>query len=145
MPASAPIRLATPGDVPRLIEIRAAVRENRLSDPHSIGPADYAPFVAAGRCWVWEVRGRVEGFAALDSEAARIWALFVAPEAEGQGGGRALLGRLVDEARPRGLAELRLGTEPGSRAETFYRAAGWRAVGEDSRGDRLMRLRLRDG
>jgi GNAT superfamily N-acetyltransferase len=144
LPAPAPfsLRLARPGDIPRLIEIRAAVRENRLSDPLSIGAADYAPYVAAGRCWVWEAQGTVAGFAALDTGTASVWALFVAPEFEGRGAGRALLGRLLGDARRLGLTELRLTTEPASRAEHFYRAAGWQAIGQDAQGACLMRLTL---
>lgn len=141
-PDPASVRLARTADVPRLIAIRAAVRENRLSDPDSIAAADYAPYVDGGRCWVWVAKGEVAGFAALDPVAASVWALFVAPGWEGLGGGRALLERLVGEARRLGLAELRLATEPGSRAEHVYRAAGWEAAGEDRKGDRLMRLRL---
>jgi GNAT superfamily N-acetyltransferase len=141
-PGPASIRLAEPADVPRLIEIRAAVRENRLSDPSSIAAADYAPYVADRRCWVWAPDGEPAGFAALDPASATVWALFVAPEAEGQGGGRALLERLTAEARRRGLAELRLTTEPGSRAERVYRAAGWRATGEEAGGDIVIQLRL---
>ena len=143
LPAADPaIRLARPADVPRLVAIRAAVRENRLADPASIAAADYAPYIADGRCWVWAPDGAPAGFAALDSASATIWALFVAPEAEGQGGARALLAHLLAEARRRGLAELRLTTESGSRAELFYRAAGWEASGEQAEGGIVMRLRL---
>jgi GNAT superfamily N-acetyltransferase len=144
LPAADPasIRPARPADVRRLIAIRAAVRENRLSDPGSIAAADYAPFIADGRCWVWESDGRAEGFAALDADHASVWALFVAPEAEGRGGGRALLGRLVAEARARGLAELRLTTDAGTRAERFYRSAGWRAGGGEAEGGIVLRLTL---
>jgi len=143
LPDPAHIRPAGPGDIPRLIEIRASVRENRLSDPASIAAADYAPYVAGGRCWVWEeAEGEIAGFAALDAGAATVWALFVEPGAEGRGVGRALLERLTREARRLGLAELRLVTEPGSRAEQVYRAAGWAPAGEDGRGGRLMSLRL---
>jgi GNAT superfamily N-acetyltransferase len=142
LPAPASIRLARTGDVPRLVAVRAAVRENRLSDPASIAAADYVPYIAEAGCWVWEPDGAPAGFAALDFESATIWALFVAPEAEGQGGGRALLAALIAEARRRGLAELRLTTEPGSRAERIYRAAGWQATGESADGGIVMRLAL---
>jgi GNAT superfamily N-acetyltransferase len=136
------IRLARANDIPRLVEVRAAVRENRLADPASIAAADYLPYVADGRCWVWEADGEAAGFAALDAGGASVWALFVEPAAEGRGGGRALMERLLEEARRRGLAELRLTTEAGSRAERFYRQSGWEGVGEDSHGSRIMRLSL---
>ena len=128
-PDPASIRLAAPADVPRLVGIRAAVRENRLSDPASVVAADYAPYIADGCCWVWAPDGEPAGFAALDSASATVWALFVAPEAEGQGGGRALLEHLTAEARRRGLADLRLTTEPAAApSASTGRRDGRRAV-----------------
>ena len=144
MPAVDPaaVRLAQEGDIPRLMEIRVSVAENRLSDPGSIAAADYRRFVEDRRCWAWEADGAVSGFAALDADAASVWALFVLPDAQGRGGGRALLERLLGEARRRGLAEIRLTTEAGSRAELFYRAAGWEAAGREAEGELHLRLRL---
>lgn len=140
---AATIRPAVRADIPRLVAIRGSVRENRLSDERSIGPADYLPFIEGGRCWVAEdAGGSLIGFAALDAEAASVWALFVAPEAEGRGAGRALLDRLVDEACARDLTVLQLETEAGSRAERLYRAAGWMPAGADAKGTLLFRLAL---
>jgi hypothetical protein len=82
MNAMAEPRPARESDIPRLIEIRAAVRENRLTSA-TIGPDDYGPYVGDGRCWVWD-EGRVLAFAALDAETAAVWALFVDPVAEGR-------------------------------------------------------------
>ena len=46
------IRLATLADIPRLSEIRLAVRENQLSNPGRITVADYEDYVAGrGRSW----------------------------------------------------------------------------------------------
>jgi len=145
------LRLATPADIPRLIEIRGAVRENRLRDPASIGAGDYAPYVEDRRCWLWDEAGTVLGFAALDpasplglsgAAGAAVWALFVVPQAQGRGIGRALLGALVADARRLGLAALTLSTEKGSRAEAFYREAGWRGAGRDAHGDTMLALSL---
>jgi GNAT superfamily N-acetyltransferase len=136
------VRPARPADIPRLVEIRAAVRENRLADPCSIAAADYAPYIERGHIWVAGEEGAIAGFAALDAEAASVWALFVAPEAEGRGAGRLLLDRLVAEARRLGLPALRLTTEAGSRAERLYRAAGWTAMGRDSKETLTMQLEL---
>lgn len=135
------LRAAREADIPRLMEIRAAVRENRLTSM-TIGPDDYRPYVENARCWVAEADGTVQGFAALDAEAALIWALFVDPEAEGHGLGRALLARLIAEARARGLPALSLETEAGTRAEAFYRRAGWAVAGSDGKGSVLMILKL---
>ncbi len=123
----AELRPARESDIPRLMEIRAAVRENRLVSL-TIGPDNYGPYVADARCWVWD-EGRVHGFAALDAEAESVWALFVDPAAEGRGIGRTLLDRLVAEARRRGLRALTLETAAGTRAELFYLRAGWKKAG----------------
>ena len=134
-------RAAREDDIPRLMEIRAAVRENRLRG-RVIGPGEYGPYVADGRCWVWEKAGIVQGFAALDAKAASVWALFVAPDSEGSGIGRFLLDRLVAEARRRGLPALTLETAAGTRAERFYLRAGWRLAGKDRKGALKLRLPL---
>lgn len=136
------IRPALPADIPRLAAIRAAVRENRLSDPASIAPADYEPYISRGHLWVAEEGRAVLGFAALEADAASVWALFVDPQAEGRGIGRLLLARLVAEARALGLPALALSTEEGSRAERLYRATGWTAGHEDQQGMLRMRLGL---
>lgn len=133
----AELREARIEDIPRLIEIRAAVRENRLVSI-AIGPDDYGPYVADARCWVWD-EGRVHGFAALDAETASIWALFVDPAHEGRGLGSALLARLIAEARARGLRTLSLETEAGTRAEAIYRRHGFR---EAARDDNKLHMRL---
>jgi GNAT superfamily N-acetyltransferase len=132
------IRPARDADIPRLMQIRAAVRENRLVRL-AIGADDYRPYVADGRCWVCEQAGAVQGFAALDADAASVWALFVAPEAEGRGLGGLLLDRLIDEGRARGLAALSLDTEAGTRADAFYRSRGFTCAARDGDTVRLTR------
>lgn len=69
--------------------------------------------------------GRIAGFAALDVAGATVWALFVEPAAERLGIGRALLKQMIAAAIARHLARLELTTSPGTRAEAFYRVAGW--------------------
>jgi GNAT superfamily N-acetyltransferase len=135
------IRKAREADIPRLIEIRASVRENRLADAASIGAEAYRPYLVNGLCWVAQADGRIAGFAALDSAESSVWALFVAPEAEGRGHGRALLAHLTATARRLGLARLTLSTDAGSRAERLYRRAGWVEAGRDGAAV-LMRLPL---
>ena len=45
-----------------------------------------------------------------------------------------------------GHTRLDLGTQPGSRAEAFYRRAGWRPLGTglDAHGDQLFELLKKD-
>jgi GNAT superfamily N-acetyltransferase len=83
-------RRAVPSDIQRIMTIRHAVRENRLSDPNSVTAADCAAFIERSEIWVWEEDGLILGFSAGDVRIGWIWALFVAPGHEGRGIGRAL-------------------------------------------------------
>ncbi|MBL8675320.1 MAG: GNAT family N-acetyltransferase [Rhodospirillales bacterium] len=132
------IRDATTADIPRMIEIRAAVRENRLSDPARVTPADYRRRLDDGAIWVCEVDGRIDGFSACDSRDGSIWALFVDPGREGRGVGRALLARACAKLQAAGHATIKLSTDAGTRAERFYRANGWNDRGRDIRGEILF-------
>ena len=108
--------------------VRLNVRENRLSNPNKITEASYPPYVQANSAWVAEVDGLVVGFALIDGADRRVEALFVAPDAEGLGVGQALHARLLDWAKAQGIEELSLTTSKGTRAERFYRTAGWQTA-----------------
>ena len=88
-----------------------------------------------GRGWVVEEREEIVGFAIGDSRNGSIWALFVKPEHEGNGYGRQLHDTAVAWLWAEGLSHLWLTTEPGTRADQFYRAAGWRFVGPVAGGE----------
>ena len=81
------VRAACLADIPRIFDIRAAVRENRLADPSRVTHADAVWFVEAGALFVWEEAGQIGGFSAGDPRDGSIWALFVDPPWEGQGAG----------------------------------------------------------
>jgi hypothetical protein len=57
---------ATSGDIPRLVEIRAAVRENILSDPNSVTTADIQWFIDKSTIWTWVEDGNIYRFSAGD-------------------------------------------------------------------------------
>jgi GNAT superfamily N-acetyltransferase len=141
MSATSELRPARETDIRRLMEIRAAVRENRL-ESLTLGADDYLPYIADARCWVWDEAGIVLGFAALDAASASVWALFVMPGSEGRGIGRALLAQTVAEARSRGLPALTLETASGTRAERVYRRGGWQGAGRGAKGTLRLRLPL---
>lgn len=129
------IRAAAADDVPAMHRIRSAVQENRLSNRAAITESDYLPYVHAGDTWVAQAGGGIVGFAALDRAAGSVWALFVAPDAEGLGIGRALHDALIRSARAQGPRTLSLSTAPGTRAEHFYERAGWRNAGFTEAGE----------
>jgi len=136
------LREATPRDIPRLQEIRGAVRENVLSNPALVTLGDYeAHILGHGRTWVAEVDGEIVGFSSADGERATIWALFIDPAHEARGLGRQLLARAVEWLWSRGAAEIALTTAPGTRAERFYRAAGWTVTGMVGREYRFVLAR----
>ena len=102
------------------------MRENRLGDPTRITEDSYRPFIEAGSAWVaLGPNQKVIGFSALDQATKGVWALFVDPDHEGAGIGRALHDTLLDWAVSHGMQALWLETAPGTRAEQFYRSAGW--------------------
>ncbi len=120
--------------------VRLAVRENRLTTS-ALTEEHYIPAIeATGRGWVIEQKDEVVAFAVGNAESGNIWALFVHPEHEGQGFGRALQKVMVGWLFGRGLARLHLATEPDTRAQRFYEATGWRCVGNDVAGDAIYEL-----
>lgn len=136
------LRSATLADIPRLREIRAAVRENVLSTPGRVTVADYeAHIIGHGRTWVAEHDGRIVGFASADGATASIWALFVDPDHAGHGHGRRLLDAAVAWLWAAGAAAIVLTTGPGTRAEAVYRAAGWTVTGTTASGELAFELR----
>ena len=126
------VRIAAEADIPQMHRIRMSVRENRLADPSRVRPSDYRVTLAErGRGWVAEVDGRMAGFAVADLARSNIWALFVDPEMEGRGAGRALHGVMMGWMFASGAAAVWLSTDPGTRAERFYVSSGWRYAGEE--------------
>jgi GNAT superfamily N-acetyltransferase len=123
------LRRAIRDDLPRIAEIRHAVRENRLSRPDAIAEDEVLWFLDNPGIWVWDEDGRVLGFSAGDTRDGWIWALFIDPEQEGRGIGRALFAKACQVVRTAGHTHLRLRTSPGTRAARFYEAQGWRVTG----------------
>ncbi len=120
--------------------VRLAVRENILSDPGRITVADYAAALEdSGRTWVIELDGEIAAFA-TGYKTGNIWALFVHPDHEGRGYGKALHSTMIAWLWSLGLSRLWLTTAPGSRAERFYVSQGWVPCGIVPGGE--LRLEL---
>jgi len=139
---SATIRRARLADIAQIMAIRHAVRENRLSDPNSVTAAHCTEFIDRSEIWVWAEDDVILGFAAGDPNNGEIWALFVAPGHEGRGIGRALLSLACETLRNTGYNIVTLSTGKGTRAERFYREAGWIVIGRNSKGEVIFEKRL---
>jgi GNAT superfamily N-acetyltransferase len=133
--ASVNLRPAVAADVPEMLRVRAAVQENRLVS-RVIGPEEAQEAIErTGRGWVAEVDSQMAGFAIGNFDNGNIWALFMDPPFEGRGLARRLHDTMVNAMLDHGLPRLHLSTDPGTRAERFYRRAGWRDVGPAPGGE----------
>lgn len=129
------IREAVSADIRAMRDIRLRVRQNRLSDPSVITERDYHDFMAREtRSWVCEVDGVMAGFTMVDVEKQHLWALFVAPEQESKGIGRALHETMLTWYFTHS-EKLKLSTAPNTRAERFYRQAGYSVIGTTPSGE----------
>jgi GNAT superfamily N-acetyltransferase len=84
---------------------------------------------------VHEESDKVVAFGIADHARRNIWALFVAPGFEGQGIGSRLLEVMVTWLFEQGRERLWLTTEQNTRAERFYRAAGWQSAASAADGE----------
>src|SRR5688500_16080133 len=116
------IREAQLADIDTLAEVRYAVTENVLSNRALVTYDDYVEYLTRrGKGWVAEIEGRVVGFAIADLQNHNIWALFVHPDFDHQGVGRALHDTMLNWYFSQTKEPVWLGTAPGTRAEAFYR------------------------
>jgi GNAT superfamily N-acetyltransferase len=129
-------RIATSTDLPELGRVRMSVNENRLSDLTVLKPEDLERVIGGnGRSWVCEVNNRIVAFAMADLSNANVYGLFVEPGYERQGIGRLLHDTMMDWLFGAGVSQVWLSTDPNTRAESFYRRAGWIADGTRSNGE----------
>lgn len=116
-------------DIEGMHRVRKAVLENRLTS-NKIREEHYLPYLEElGRSWVAvNDANEVLGFAAGNRETGNIWALFVHPDAEGKGIGKALHDMMIAWLFSTGLQQLNLSTGANTRAQGFYERAGWALV-----------------
>ena len=124
------LQQATPSHIPQMQIVRNAVTENVLSNPALISDADYVPYITTnGQGWVYSINNTVVGFAIVDMQHHNVWALFVLPQYAQQGIGKQLHQAMLQWYFSQTNHTLWLGTEPGTRAYTFYQTQGWGQVG----------------
>jgi GNAT superfamily N-acetyltransferase len=129
-------RQAEKKDLLQIQRVRHSVNENILSDPALVTDADCAEYLEIrGRGWVCEKQLEIVGFAIADLREHNIWALFVRPEYEHRGIGKKLHDMMLNWYFSKTSEKVWLGTAPGTRAEIFYRKAGWKENGLHGKGE----------
>ena len=160
MPADAAfpytIRLATPGDVPRIavVEVEASRRFRQVglalaADLPPLPEQHVRAAQAAGRAWVAVEPGggQAVGFlvASVLDGAAHVDEIDVLPEHGGRGIGRRLLETLAGWAREEGLPAVTLSTFRRVLWNApFYARAGFRELGDDELTPALREIRERE-
>jgi GNAT superfamily N-acetyltransferase len=129
-------REAEIGDIPQIQVVRNAVTENTLSNPDLVPDKDVADYITnRGKGWVCEVEKTVVGFAIVSVADNNVWALFIQPGFDKKGIGKKLHDDMMDWYFSQTSTSIWLSTTPGTRAEQFYRKAGWVAAGEYGKGE----------
>jgi GNAT superfamily N-acetyltransferase len=126
-------------DIPEMHRVRTSVRENVLSDPTRVTPADYEQMMTSnrGKAWVYRLDGAIRGFSFADLEKRNLWALFVEPGFEGRGIGLLLHDCALGWMFENGVEKVWLTTDQNTRARKFYERAGWQATGIEGNECRL--------
>ncbi|WP_234684880.1 GNAT family N-acetyltransferase [Bradyrhizobium monzae] len=132
--------------------ILRALRETNAKDytdeiiarvEQSFSPKAVRSLIAARTVFVATIGNRLVGTASLDGSVVRT--VFVAPDIQARGIGKALIAEIEQIARARNIAAL---TVPSSvTAETFYARLGFKAVRDSYHGDErtIIMERLLDG
>jgi GNAT superfamily N-acetyltransferase len=130
------IRQALVTDIPQIQRVRNAVKENTLSDPALVPDADVADYITRrGRGWVTQSGDTITGFAIVSITDLNVWALFIEPGYDQQGRGRQLHDIMLDWYFEQTSEPVWLSTTPGTRADGFYRKAGWTEDGIYGKGE----------
>jgi GNAT superfamily N-acetyltransferase len=123
-------------DIPAIQIVRNSVKENVLSNPALGSDKDCEDYMfTRGKGWVCEIDGTITGFAIADLVNDNIWALFIHPDHEKKGIGKRLHYLMMEWYFLQGKQKAWLSTAPDSRAEGFYRIAGWKQTGITKTGE----------
>ena len=123
-------------DIPQIQIVRNTVTENTLSDPALVPDADVEDYITRrGKGWICEISNRIVGFSIVSVMDKNVWALFIQPGFEKKGIGRQLHDDMMNWYFSQTNETIWLGTAPGTRAEQFYRKAGWTEMGTHGKGE----------
>lgn len=130
------IREAHIDDIRQIQIVRNSVIENTLSDPALVSDEDCVEFLTKrGKGWVCAIGEEIVGFSIVDLTTNNIWALFVKPGFDKKGIGKQLHNIMLDWYFRQTQKAVWLGTAPHTRAESFYRKAGWVEIGTHGKGE----------
>lgn len=139
------IREAFIEDIAQIQLVRNSVRENVLSDPNLVPDEACKDFLTVrGKGWVCEINKEIVGFSIVDLEENNIWALFLKPTFEKQGIGKQLHDVMLDWYFDHTKVNVWLGTSPNTRAEKFYRNAGWTEIGTHGKNEIKFEMTCND-
>jgi GNAT superfamily N-acetyltransferase len=127
-----------PEDVTGTLEMRGRTRENavgpvELEEVYGVTEASVRAQMAGPLAgWIADAAGAIAGFAMGDAETGEVVVVALLPEWEGQGIGRGLLTRVMDDLIATGHRRLWLlaNPDPDVRASGFYAHLGWQNTGE---------------
>jgi GNAT superfamily N-acetyltransferase len=129
-------REAIINDIRAIQVVRNAVKENMLSDPALVSDKDCEDYMfTRGKGWVCTIGETIVGFSIADLVDDNVWALFIHPDHEKKGIGRRLHDLMMHWYFEQGKEKAWLSTAPNSRAEGFYRQAGWKETGITKTGE----------
>ncbi len=135
-------REARISDIPGMQIVRNLVKENMLSDPALVSDADCEEYISIrGKGWVCLYMNQVVGFAIADLQENSVWALFIHPDHEGKGIGLVLHTTMMGWYFSKTDKTAWLTTAPGTRAEQFYRKAGWKETGRKVNGEIIFEMK----
>ena len=136
------VREAIIEDIGQMHAVRTSVNENQLSDPNLVTPKDYEEYLLTrGKGWVALRNDVVAGFAIVDLKENNVWALFVQPAFERKGIGKMLHDEMINWYFTQTEKTIWLSTSPDTRAESFYKIAGWQQTGVQGNGELKFELR----
>lgn len=135
-------REATTADIPQIQIVRNSVKENTLSDPALVPDKDVEDYINnRGKGWVCLVNDTVVGIAIVSVIDYNVWALFIQHGYEGNGIGKKLHDKMMEWYFSQTHQPIWLATDPDTRAEKFYRKAGWKEVGTLEKGEIKFEMR----
>ena len=129
-------REAQTEDIAGIQRVRNSVKENQLPDPNLVPDTDVADYISRrGKGWVCEMDGTIVGFSIVSVIDRNVWALFIQPGYDKKGIGKKLHHDMLNWYFSQTNETIWFSTAPGTRAEAFYRRAGWQETGMTKSGE----------